>query len=333
MSFTRIAGEAACDCLGGGRIVEEVEHAALAVRQLDRMNNATQRRRFLDQGADAEGAKNTLRRHAFFGDGRIVRDSLTIQALHQVIRRQRDLEQVDERLDPLRRFEKERPDRQRRFPLMMGLLDVALLFELGEQGVGIARQRSRCEQRGEAIVVGIELGGGFVEMENKAMGRWTTTALRSRQRRTLGGAERHEFPAKVTRRTTFAEEFNNAAMDLHRIVPSSVASRDGLSDLLQTGANLGDRTLPLGLTDLLVGAGEDENQAAWNDFAGVGIGELMPQDGEFVAFFRQRRVASASAFLFDGQVAGVVPEEAFAMLVEEGLEIAPGHGAECGMAG
>ena len=58
----------------------------------------------------------------------------------------------------------------------------------------------------------------------------------------------------------------------------------------------------------------------------------MTQDGEFVVFFRQRGVAFASAFLFDRQEAGVVPEETFAVLVKEGFEIAPGHRAQRGMA-
>jgi hypothetical protein len=39
-----------------------------------------------------------------------------------VISRQGDLEQVDERLDTLRRFEKERPHLQRCLPLMVALL-------------------------------------------------------------------------------------------------------------------------------------------------------------------------------------------------------------------
>jgi hypothetical protein len=105
-------------------------------------------------------------------------------------------------------------------------------------------------------------------------------------------------------------------MDLHRIVPGRVAACHRLCDPFQAGANLGDGAFTLGLADLLVGAGEDEDHATGDDFLGVGIGELMPQHGEFIAFFRQGRVALASAFLLDGQVAGVVPKEPFTVLME-----------------
>src|SRR5207247_2439745 len=87
-----------------------------------------------------------------------------------------DFEQVDQCLDPFGRFEEQRPDRQRRLPLMMGLFDVALLLELGEERVGTARQGRRRQQRGIAIVVGVGLGGGFVVMENEAQCRPATTA-------------------------------------------------------------------------------------------------------------------------------------------------------------
>jgi hypothetical protein len=52
------------------------------------------------------------------------------------------------------------PNGQRRLPLMMALLDVALLLEFGEQRVGTARQGRRREQRGVAIVGSVALGGG-----------------------------------------------------------------------------------------------------------------------------------------------------------------------------
>src|SRR5260370_34437632 len=102
MSLTRIGGKAACDGLSGCRVVEAVEDAALALSQLHGMNHAAQRRRFFDQWTDSEGAKNALGGETFLGDRRVVGNRLTIEALHEVVSRQRDLEQVDERFDPLR---------------------------------------------------------------------------------------------------------------------------------------------------------------------------------------------------------------------------------------
>src|SRR5262249_5763713 len=88
---------------------------------------------------------------------------------------------VDKCLDALGRFEEQRSNRQRRLPLMMGLFDVALLLELGEECVGTARQGRGREQRGVAIVGSIGLSGGLIVVENEAVRRATTTASRRRQ--------------------------------------------------------------------------------------------------------------------------------------------------------
>ena len=96
-----------------------------------------------------------------------------------------------------------------------------------------------------------------------------------------------------------------------------MAARDRPDDPFEASANFGNGALALDLADLLISAAEDENHAARDEVAGIGIGELMTQDGELVVFFRQGRIGLASAFLFDRQVAGVVPEQPFAMLLEE----------------
>ena len=111
-SFTRIARQTTCNGLGGGWEIELGEDAALALGQLHRMNNATERHHFLDERTKAKRTQDAFRRHPFFGNGRVVSNRLAIEALHQVVGRQRDLEQIDECLDVLGRFEKQRPDRQ-----------------------------------------------------------------------------------------------------------------------------------------------------------------------------------------------------------------------------
>src|SRR5438128_5431389 len=153
------------------------------------MKDVAQRCRFLDEWTNTKSAEDGLRGRTLFGDGCV---SLAIQTLQEVIRRQRDFEQVDEGFDALRRFEEQRPDRQRRLPLMMALFNVALLLELGEESVSTARHGRRREQRGIAIVGGVGLGGGFVVVENEAVRRPTTTALRRRQNGALVSAEWHE---------------------------------------------------------------------------------------------------------------------------------------------
>src|SRR5262249_9968945 len=100
------------------------------------MNDAAQRGGFFDERANTEGTQDALRGHAFFRDRRVGGNGLTIESLYEVISRQGDLEQVDKCLDALGRFEEQRSNRQRRLPLMMGLFDVALLLELGEECVG-----------------------------------------------------------------------------------------------------------------------------------------------------------------------------------------------------
>ena len=96
------------------------------------MDDAAQGRLFLDERTGAEGAEDALGGETLIGDGRVGGDSLAIEALQQLVSRQSDLEQIDQRFDAFGGLQEERPDGQRRFPLVMALLDVALLFELGE---------------------------------------------------------------------------------------------------------------------------------------------------------------------------------------------------------
>ena len=94
VSFAWIAWETASQGLSGCREVEEIENASLTLRQLYRMNDAAQRGCFFDERTDTKGTQDAFGRHAFFRNRRIVGNGLTIKSLHEVIRRQRDLEQV-----------------------------------------------------------------------------------------------------------------------------------------------------------------------------------------------------------------------------------------------
>ncbi len=51
-------------------------------------------------------------------------------------------------------------------------------------------------------------------------------------------------------------------MDVGRLAVVSMAAGDGLGDAFQAGTDFGDRALALLLTDFLIGAAEDEDEAA-----------------------------------------------------------------------
>src|SRR6516165_9346916 len=157
--------------------METIEDATLALCQLHRMDNATQRGRCLDQRTDTKSAQDAFGGQTFFGDRRVVGKSLTVEALQEVVSRQRDLKQVDERLDAFGRFEEQGPDCQRRLPLMMALFDVALLLERGEEHVSTLRQWCGREQCGIAVVVGVGPSSRVIVVEDKAV-RWPATTTR-----------------------------------------------------------------------------------------------------------------------------------------------------------
>jgi hypothetical protein len=85
-----------------------------------------------------------------------------------------------------------------------------------------------------------------------------------------------------------------------------MAARDRLGDLFESGADMGDGTLPLLLADLLIGAAEHEEDAAGNEFAAVGVADVMTDHSQLVAFLGQGGVALSAALLFNGQEAGLV---------------------------
>ena len=166
--------------MSGCREVEASEDATLTLGQLDGMNDAAQRRGFLDERANTENAEDALGGQTFVADGCIVGNGLAIKALQEMISRERDLEQIDECLDPLGGFEEQGSDGQRRLPLVMSLFEVALLLELGEERVAAACERRGREQCGITIVVGIGPGGGFIVVEDEALRGSAATALRRR---------------------------------------------------------------------------------------------------------------------------------------------------------
>jgi len=69
------------------------------------MNDTAPGRCLLDQGTNTAGATPARGRHPLFGDRRVGGDRLAIPTLHEVIRRQRDLTQLDQRLHAFGRIE------------------------------------------------------------------------------------------------------------------------------------------------------------------------------------------------------------------------------------
>src|ERR1700688_2714351 len=182
----------------------------------------------------------------------------------------------------------------------MALFDVTLLFELGEERVGAACQRGGGKESRITIVGSVGLSGGFIVVENKALAGSAGTALGRRQSGLFSGRQRHEFPAEIAGSATLAEELDDTAMDLRRLLRTDVACGKRAGKLFKSGADVGNGSLSFLVADLLIGAAEDENQPARDDVAAVGVGELVTQHGELVMFLGQRRVTRASPFLFDG---------------------------------
>src|SRR6516165_5944391 len=101
---------------------------------------------------------------------------------------------------------------------MMALFNVALLLELGEERVGTACQGRGRQQRAIAIVGGGGLSSGLIVVEDKAVCWPATTACGGRQSGLLFGTERYEFPMEVTPSVALAEELDDTALDLLRVV-------------------------------------------------------------------------------------------------------------------
>jgi len=212
--------------------------------------------------------------------------------------------------------------------LVVALFDVALLFEVGEQGIGTEREWCGGEQRGEAIVSGIGLGGCFIVVEDEAVGGATAATTWRWQRRLFLGREWDEIPAEVAGDGALAQELRDPAVDAGGIGTAAITTCYDLSDTFQAGEDFGDGALALFLADFLIGAAEDKEDAAGDALVGIGVDDLMAEDGKIVILLGQRRVGLAAALLLDGQEAGALPVEALALLREEGLEFMPGDRAQ-----
>src|SRR5262245_36219255 len=284
VSLWRITREASREELGRGGEVEAVQDVTLAAGQSHGMDDAAQVCVFLHQGTDPKSAKDAFRSQALVGLRRMVGNGLAILTLQEVVGGQADLEQIDEGLDPLGRLEKQWPNGQGRFPLVMGLFHIALLFEVCEQGVGTLGEGSSCQQGGITVVAGVGQGSLFVVIEDEALAGSSATTWGRRQGRLLRGREGHEFPAEVAGDLALANDFGGTLMNLGWIEVATMAIGHSLGDAFQAGANFGNSAGAFLLANFLVGAAENEDDAAGNAVAVIGVSDVVAQHGEFVVF-------------------------------------------------
>jgi hypothetical protein len=155
--------------LGWVRKIEAVEDVALPLVHSAGMHDASHRHLFCEQWAVGKGSRQSLGCETFLGERCVLRNSLTVTALQELVRGEGDLQQIDEGLDALGRFKKQRPDRQRCLPLVVAIFEIALLFELAEQEVAALGQRSGAEERGIAVVDRVALNGLLVKFKLQAM--------------------------------------------------------------------------------------------------------------------------------------------------------------------
>ena len=78
---------------------------------------------------------------ASFGQRRVRRHALPVEPFEQLMRLQSDVQQAEQRFDAARRFQKDRPDSDGRFPLVMVAFEKILFLVLREQHIGAGGDR------------------------------------------------------------------------------------------------------------------------------------------------------------------------------------------------
>src|SRR5271166_3121636 len=130
----------------------------------------------LDQTVATKQTQQRLGRAMLFRRRRLGRQALTVEPLQQVVGRQGDLHQTDQRLDTLGRLEEHGTDRQRRLPLVMSQFHIILLLELREQRVAAVLAWGGGEQRRQAIVGRRRGRRGVVALPAEAIAGLATTS-------------------------------------------------------------------------------------------------------------------------------------------------------------
>ena len=115
----------------------------------------------------------------------------------------------------------------------------------------------------------------------------------------LLGRQGYQLPGEVAGGPLFAQESDHLACDAGRGALRMAALHFGLQRG-QAGLDGGDVPLPVLAALPFAGRAVNENEACRNLLVIGGIGERMPQHGEFVVLARQRRVAAAAPLLLDG---------------------------------
>ena len=132
--FGRASGPVSGHLVVGGFAVDAPQYRCV--------HHPAKRFSFGRQRVVLERTQDGLGGGAFLRLGSIWLDLLPILPLDQVIRRQSDQQQMDERLNPPGVLEEHRVDRQGCLPLMVGQLHFVLLFEFTEQPIGTLRTRA-----------------------------------------------------------------------------------------------------------------------------------------------------------------------------------------------
>ena len=154
------------------RELQALQDFALSSGQASRLHFAAQAVIMNQQRVIREGPQNGLCRRAAFLFRSVRGEALPIEPLHQEVQHQRDDHQEHQRLDALRRMQKDRADLERSFEAPVDVLAVVLFLELGEQRIGSGlRSRHRCHQRRIAVVLFVVLLGIPVEAELQPVAR------------------------------------------------------------------------------------------------------------------------------------------------------------------
>ena len=219
-----------------------------------------------DQDAvDREGAEQGVGRAASFAQRFVVGHALPVESFQQLVRLQGDVQQTDQRFDAARRLQEDRPDRQRRLPLMVQPLDVILLLVLREQRVGAGGDRRRGDESRPAVVAVVEGVGVGIEGEGEPMRRPAKALSRRGHGGVFCGGQGDQFPLEIAGGVAFPQQVRDLTLDAGGGGRGVAAVQFG-GEFFETGADFGD-VIPASLAAFGgVGTTVGEEDAAENFF-------------------------------------------------------------------
>src|SRR5438045_323435 len=110
-----------------------------------------------------------------------------------------------------------------------------LFLEHGEEEVAALVPGRRGQQGRQAVMAGIRLSGGLIDVVDELMRRPPATAYRGRQGRLLLRRQRLELPLNVPGRRFFSQQAGHTPREVLKL-GTWMPSTHGGSDLVQTGA-------------------------------------------------------------------------------------------------